>query len=109
MRREDMERLAFLYLCEEKDRNILLGKRKMHLQDFLKFEYWTKKLELWKYNKSLWERYGGEFSQELGGLGDLKVMCQEEQEDRERTELEQLEAWERELECTLEKQNIEYM
>jgi len=36
-------------------------------------------------------------------------MCQEEQEDRERTELEQLEAWERELECTLEKQNIEYM
>ena len=109
MRREDMERLVFLYLCDDRERNILLGKLKMQFEDFLKFEYWTKKLEFWEYNKSLWNRYGEAFSQELGSLGDLKVMCQEEQEDRERTELEQLEAWERELECTLEKQNIEYM
>ena len=57
MRREDMERLAFLYLCDEEDQNILLGKSKMKLEKFLKFEHWTRKLEFWEYNKSLWDRY----------------------------------------------------
>lgn len=107
MRREDMERLAFLYLCDEEDQNILLGKSKMKLEKFLKFEHWTRKLEFWEYNKSLWDRYSRELQSDLEKLGISEMERAEEQKAVERVEFEKLEVWEAELGCNLKKQNIE--
>lgn len=108
MRREDMERLVFLYLCDDRERNILLGKLKMQFEDFLKFEYWTKKLEFWEYNKSLWNRYGEAFQKDLKCMRVLTTICPEERADAEQLELEKLEVWEQELEHHLKKHNVEW-
>lgn len=109
MRREDMERLAFLYLCEEGDRNILEQKKEMNLKDFLKFEYWTRLLGFWEYHKILWSGVGGEFRQELEDLGIEMDGCREEWREREEAEIGQLEKWEEELKEHLKKLNIEYL
>lgn len=65
MRQETIEMLAFFYLCGEKDRSILLKKEKMLFRDFLRFDYLTKRIGLWEYNKKIWEEFSEEFKQQI--------------------------------------------
>ena len=61
MQQEVIEMLAFFYLCEERDQNILMKKEKMTFRDFRRFDYLTKRLGFWEYNKKIWEDFSGNF------------------------------------------------
>ena len=41
MRQKDMERFAFLYLCGQRDKNLLAGEERMTFQDFDRLVYIT--------------------------------------------------------------------
>lgn len=109
MRREDMERLAFLYLCGEKDRNILQTEENINLSDFLKLEYWTRVLDFWEYNKYLWNKFGKGLELELRNLGIRSDEGQAERKAKEKAELEQMEKWNKELLECLKKADIEHL
>lgn len=65
MKQEAKEMLAFFYLCGERDQNILMRTEKMTFRDFLRFDYLTKRLEFWEYNKKIWRDFSGEFKQKI--------------------------------------------
>lgn len=65
MQQEVIEMLAFFYLCEERDQNILMKKEKMTFRDFRRFDYLTKRLGFWEYNKKIWEDFSGNFKYKI--------------------------------------------
>jgi len=65
VKQEAIEMLAFFYLCGERDQNILMKKEKMTFGDFLRFDYLTRRLEFWEYNKKIWVDFSGSFKQKI--------------------------------------------
>ena len=57
MRQKDMERFAFLYLCGQRDKNLLAGEERMTFQDFDRLVYITDVLGLDQMNLELWNRF----------------------------------------------------
>ena len=54
MRQKDIEKFAFLYLCGQRDKDILAGKERMTFQDFDRLTYITDFLELDQMNLEIW-------------------------------------------------------
>lgn len=77
MKQEEIEMLAFFYLCDEKDRNILMKREKMTFRDFQRFDYLTRRLELWEYNKKIWGDFAGEFEQKIQQWGNASEIFEE--------------------------------
>lgn len=71
MNQADIEKYAFLYFCGEKDRNLLLGKEKMTLEDLERFSYLTDLLEFQKYNAQIWNTFSGQFEEKFEALEHL--------------------------------------
>lgn len=71
MRREDLEKFAFLYMCREKDRDILLGKEKMTFSDFDRLLYLTEILGLNFYRQEIWNVFAGQFEEQFQQLEQL--------------------------------------
>ncbi|WP_373241209.1 hypothetical protein [Mediterraneibacter gnavus] len=71
MRQKDIERFAFLYLCGERDRNILLGKEKMTFSDLDRLTYITDFLDLSHYNLDIWDEFSGQFQKQFRLLDKL--------------------------------------
>ncbi len=65
MKKEKLEMLAFFYLCKKRDRNLLQGKVRMTCSEFIRFDYLTRRLEFWEYNKRIWTEFSGQFEKEL--------------------------------------------
>ena len=59
MHQSDIERLAFLFLCGKRDREILLGKEKMTFSDLDRLMYVTDFLGLKLYNLEIWNEFSG--------------------------------------------------
>lgn len=71
MNQADIEKYAFLYFCGEKDREILLEKRKMTLEDLERFSYLTDLLGFQKYQMQIWNTFSGEFEEKFEALEHL--------------------------------------
>ena len=65
MRQAEIEKLAFFYLCEEKDRIILEKKEKISYKDFVRFDYLTRRLGFWELNKWIWKEFSAEFTEKI--------------------------------------------
>ena len=68
MHRRDMERFAFLFLCGERDRAILLGKEEMTFSDLDRLTYLTDFLGLKSYNLEIWNEHVEKFSEQFRRL-----------------------------------------
>ncbi len=73
MHQEDIERFAFLYLCGEHDRALLLGKEKMSFSDFERLIYITDFLGLNNFSLEIWSKYAKLFSKQFRELENLNV------------------------------------
>lgn len=71
MHQRDMERFAFLFLCEKRDRDILMGKEKMTFSDFDRLTYITDFLGLKLYNLEIWNTYSEQFTDQFQRLEQL--------------------------------------
>lgn len=85
MYQEDIERFAFMYLCGERDKNILQGKEKMTFEDFERYDYITNALGFMDLNQKLWNEYSLRFQEEYQ---ILKSMWEEENEGKSIEEVE---------------------
>lgn len=65
MHQEDMEQLAFLYLCGARDRRLLSGSEKMTFSDFDRLVYITAFLGLIHYNLKMWNQFSVQFQSQL--------------------------------------------
>lgn len=92
MKKEKLEMLAFFYLCDKGDQNVLQGKVRMTFSEFIRFDYLTRRLEFWEYNKRIWSEFSGQFEKELEWE---KQRLKEEWEIEE--EIQQRERWWAEL------------
>lgn len=72
MHQEDIEQLAFLYLCGERDREILNGKEKLSLADFDRLTYLAYYLGMENFHKKLWMRNASKFKKEFACLQELQ-------------------------------------
>lgn len=71
MNQADLEKYTFLYFCGKKDRDILLGKRKMTLEDLERFSYLTDLFGFRKYHAQIWNSFSGEFEEKFEALEEL--------------------------------------
>ena len=71
MNQADLEKYTFLYFCGKKDRDILLGKRKMTLEDLERFSYLTDLLGFQKYHAQIWNTFSGELEEKFEALEHL--------------------------------------
>lgn len=65
MERKDLERFAFLYLCKEEDRELLLGKKEMKFSDFDRLTYLADFFGFETYAVEIWNQYAGGFQKEF--------------------------------------------
>ncbi len=73
MHQEDIERFAFLYLCGEHDRALLLEKEKMSFSDFERLIYITELLGLNDCSLEIWNKYAKQFGKQFRELENLNV------------------------------------
>lgn len=92
MQQEDIEKMAFFYLCGERDQKILKKTEKMAYLDFQRFDYLTRRLGFWEYNKRIWKEFSAEFKEKIE---KERIVDVEQWEIEEEMELE--DEWWREL------------
>lgn len=71
MHQKDIEKFAFLYLCGQRDRDILTGKERMTFEDFDRLFYITDFLGLDQMNLEIWNRFSPQFSGQFEAIGRL--------------------------------------
>ena len=64
MEQAKIEQLAFLYLCSEHDKRLLLKKEKMQLADFDRLTYLIYHLGFKEYHTKVWMEFTGDFKKE---------------------------------------------
>ena len=92
MRQDIVEKMAFFYLCGKRDQNILAGNMKMTFFDFQRFDYLTRRLGFWEFNKKIWKDFSKEFKVQID---NLETNLKEEWQVVE--EIEEQEKWWQEL------------
>lgn len=78
-----MERMAYLYLSSEKERNILLEKEQMKFCDFRRHVYLTDFLGFSNLNTYFWNQFSGQFKDKFEAIVDLIYDEQADYEDLE--------------------------
>lgn len=71
MHQNDMERFAFLYLCGQRDRDLLAGRENMSFQDFNRLVYITDFLGLNLLSLEIWNQFSLQFKERLDALEGL--------------------------------------
>ena len=74
MEQAKIEQLAFLYLCSEHDKRLLLKKEKMPLADFDRLTYLIYHFGFKEYHIKVWMEFAGEFKKEWDCLEALQEM-----------------------------------
>ena len=72
MEQAKIGQLAFLYLCSERDKRLLLKKEKMQLADFDRLTYLIYRLGFKEYHIKVWMEFAGEFKKEWDCLEALQ-------------------------------------
>ena len=72
MEQAKIEQLAFLYLCSEHDKRLLLKKGKMPLADFDRLTYLIYHLGFKEYHIKVWMEFAGDFKKEWDCLEALQ-------------------------------------
>lgn len=90
MHQKDIERFAFLYLCGQRDRELLAGRENMTFQDFDRLIYITASLGFNQMNLEIWNRFSSKFTEQLGAMEKLYEENGENMEFREYEEDEKL-------------------
>ena len=72
MEQAKIEQLAFLYLCSEHDKRLLLKKEKMPLADFDRLTYLIYHLGFKEYHIKVWMEFAGNFKKEWAYLEALQ-------------------------------------
>lgn len=72
MEQAKIEQLAFLYLCSEHDKRLLLKKEKMSLADFDRLTYLIYHLGFKEYHIKVWMEFVGNFKKEWNCLEALQ-------------------------------------
>ena len=72
MEQAKIEQLAFLYLCSEHDKRLLLKKEKMQLADFDRLTYLIYHLGFKDYHIKVWMEFAGNFKKEWDCLEALQ-------------------------------------
>ena len=72
MEQAKIEQLAFLYLCSEHDKRLLLKKEKMQLADFDRLTYLIYHLGFKEYHIKVWMEFAGDFKKEWDCLEALQ-------------------------------------
>ena len=72
MEQAKIEQLAFLYLCSEHDKRLLLKKEKMQLADFDRLTYLIYHLGFKEYHIKIWMEFAGDFQKEWDCLEALQ-------------------------------------
>lgn len=72
MEQAKIEQLAFLYLCSERDKRLLLKKEKMSLADFDRLTYLIYHLGFKEYHIKVWMEFAGDFQKEWDCLEALQ-------------------------------------
>ena len=75
MEQAKIEQLAFLYLCSEHDKRLLLKKEKMPLADFDRLTYLIYHFGFKEYHIKVWMEFAGEFKKEWDCLEALHETC----------------------------------
>lgn len=83
MHQKDIERFAFLYLCGQRDRELLAGRENMTFQDFDRLIYITASLGFNQMNLEIWNRFSPKFTEQLGAMEKLYEENGENMEFRE--------------------------
>ena len=73
MEQAKIEQLAFLYLCSEHDKRLLLKKEKMPLADFDRLTYLIYHFGFKEYHIKVWMEFAGEFKNQK--LACIKCGC----------------------------------
>lgn len=63
--RQELERMAFLYLCGGRDRKLLSGKERITFTDFDRLLYITDLIGFSELNLEIWETYSGHFQKQF--------------------------------------------
>lgn len=71
MHEKDIERFAYLYLCGQKDKDLLSGKIKMTFQEFSRIVYITDTLGFDHLNMEIWNEFSSRFAEQLEALEAL--------------------------------------
>ena len=101
MQQKEIEKLAFLFLCGRRDREILLGKEKMTFSDFERLTYLINLLGLNEYNLEIIKRYSGQFEDKFRQVEMLeREMNIYEDSDSVVVDIEKYEEWIEEF-CSL--------
>lgn len=94
MHQKDVERFAFLYLCGQKDRAMLAGKKRMTFQDFDRLVYIADVLGLDQMNLEIWNRFSPQFKGQLEALeGLFKEDCDDMEFREDRGEIQNHAQW----------------
>ena len=101
MQQKEIEKLAFLFLCGRRDREILLGKEKMTFSDFERLTYLIDLLGLNEYNLEIIKRYSAQFEDKFRQVEMLeREMYINEDSDSVVVDVEKYEDWIEEF-CSL--------
>jgi len=92
MKSEDLQKMAYLYFCGEKDRELLWGKREMKYYDFRRLLFLINHIKFWDYGASFWNRFSGKF---LKNIKALEAVYDEESENGVFTRISSLAFWKR--------------
>lgn len=71
MHQRDIERFSFLYLCGQRDRDLLAGRERMTFQDFERMVYITELLGLSHLSLEIWNQFSSQFKEQLEALEKL--------------------------------------
>ncbi len=68
MEKSDLEKIAYLYLCGAKDRELLLEKREMKYYDFRRLLFLIEYVRFEDYAFSFWNQFSGKFIKNIEAL-----------------------------------------
>lgn len=71
MEPKNLERFAFLYLCKEEDKELLLGKKEMKFSDFDRLTYLAEFFGFETYALEIWNQYAGGFQKEFQHMEEM--------------------------------------
>lgn len=93
MQQKEIERLAFLFLCGQRDRDILTGKKKMSFPDFERLTYMMDLLGMDAYNREIIEEYSEKFEEKIRQLEMLEQEIDDGTDKELAADTEKYEMW----------------
>lgn len=79
MQRKDLEKMAFLYLCSEKDRKLLFKQEEMKFYDFRRLLFLTHHMKIHDFYITIWNEFVVDFMDNIDALEEIHSDCDEKE------------------------------